>query len=128
MQNFNEILTKIFSFFIKFATLQISFFTSSQTLVSNQVFNTSKFILFIIFFAISTKSIISKSIILSRFSRLSKLILKSFIFTLKNFYLTMNNLFVLFNKISKYSNLLNYQNNVFFSSFKRFNNLAFFIF
>ena len=40
----------------------------------------------------------------------------------------MNDLFALFNEKSKFSNLLHYQNNVLFSSIKRFNNFVFFIF
>ena len=124
LQNFNETLTKTFSFFIKFTTLQISFFVSffisSQTSISNQIVS------FAIYFATS------KSIISSRLSRLSKSIFKlfisSFIFTSKRFYLIVNNLVVKFVEISKLSNLLHHQNNVFFSSIKRFNNFAFFFF
>ena len=125
LQKFNEVLMKTFLFFIKFAILQISFFTSSQTFVSNQIFNINKFTLFVMLFAISKKSISSK------FSRLSKSISKfsisSFIFTSKKFYLIVNNLFALFNEKSKFSNLLNHQNNVLFSSIRRFINLVFFI-
>ena len=130
MQNFNETLTKTFSFFfIKFIiTLQISFSISSQTFVSNS------FVLFATCFAISINRIlfatflaISKKSILSKFSRISKLIFRFSIFTSKRFYLIINNLFVLFNEKSRFSNLLHYQNNVFFSSIKRFNNLVFFI-
>ena len=40
----------------------------------------------------------------------------------------MNDLFALFNKKLRFSNLLHYQNNVLFSSIKRFNNFAFFVF
>ena len=39
----------------------------------------------------------------------------------------MNNLFALFDKKSKFANLQTHQNNVFFSSIKRFINLVFFI-
>ena len=130
LQNFNETLTKTFSFsFIKsIVTLQISFFISSQTLVSNL------FVLFATYFAISINRILfatflatSKKSTSSKFSRISKSISKLFIFTSKRFYLIMNNLFVLFNEKSRFSNLLYHQNNVLFSSIKRFNNLVFFI-
>ena len=129
MRNFKINLTKTFSFSIKFATLQISLFasfsTSSQTLVSNS------FVLFATYFAISTNRILfaislatSKKSTSFKFSRISKSISKLFIFISKRFYLIMNDLFVLFNEKSRFSNLLHHQNNVFFLSIKRFNNLA----
>ena len=120
-----RLLTKTFSFFFikSIITLQISFSNSSQTLVSNL------FVFFAICFATSTNRILfAISLAILKFSRISKLISKLFIFTSKRFYLIMNNLFVLFNKKSRFSNLLHYQNNVLFSSIRRFNNLVFFIF
>ena len=122
LQNFNETLTKTFSFFfIEFTiTLRVSFSISSQTLVSNQ------FVLFATCFATS------KSMISSRFSRISKsisrLFISSSIFISKRFYLIVNDLVVKFVEISKLSNLLHHQNNVFSSSIRRFINLVFTIF
>ena len=110
LQKFNETLIKTFLFSIKFATLQISlfvsFFISSQTLVSNL------FVLFAIYFATS----------------INQILFTTFLVTSKRFYLIMNDLFALFNKKLRFSNLLHYQNNVLFSSIKRFNNFAFFVF
>ena len=86
-----------------------------QTSISNQIVS------FATCFATSKKSTLSK------FSRILKSIFKLSIFISKKFYLIMNNLFALFNKKSRFSNLLHHQNNVFFSSIKRFINFAFFI-
>ena len=58
----------------------------------------------------------------------SIIFISSFIFTSKRFYLIVNDFVVKFAEISKSSNLRYHQNNNFFSSIKRFNNFAFFIF
>ena len=104
MQNFNETLTKTFSFFFieSTITLRASFSTSSQTLVSNQ------FVLFATYFATSKSMTSSKS---SRISKsISRLSILSSIFTSKRFYLIVNNFVVKFVEISKFSNLLYHQN------------------
>ena len=129
----SSIISSFISSFISFSTLFIILFTFIEFIL----FATSKKQIF-------WAKIASKSIISSKFSRLSFSILELFrnasisLFTFSStfsstsistrFYITMNNLFVIFNEKSKSLNLSHRQMNAFSQYHWQFNKLVIFIF
>ena len=131
---FNQIVSFIFNelaLFVAFSQMTSkSSLTSSFTSFSTFFIILFTFILFAILFATSKKQIFwakiaSKSIISSKFSRLSRFASKIQSISTSSLstkiYLTMNNLFIMFNEKSKSLDLSHRQKSLFFSHYWQLN-------